>query len=406
MDDTHLTVEWQEGIFISTKEERICFDPQRRKREFDRIFISHSHSDHTAAFSYDAVKYSTFETRQVFEARYRRSVNNFKTIEYDRTVKIGSLEVIPRNAGHILGSTQFEVHTPEESIVYTGDINCVDTLITKAATPIECDILIIETTYGNPTFVFPRREEVYVDIAKWAVDRVREGKTPVFEVYSVGKAQEIVALINYFTELPVVVNRTIGRVNEVHRKFGIDLDFVDVNSREGQEILRGRDCCYIIPPRHGQQDLPENAARAIATGWGVRFRPRKYDKVFPLSNHADLGQLLSYIKEVKPSIVYTCLGQSKVFSRYITKKTGIRSLPLVSGRPLFLSERKESKIESSIDRVLDLVVVPGFVYKEKWILRKLISSGFSEYEAEEVLDYMEKVGMISYEKDFKGYRLT
>jgi len=402
-----LTIEWKAGILISTKEERICFDPQGRKKESDKIFISHSHSDHTAAFSYDAVKFSTPETQQIFEARYRREVRNFQAVEYDQSLKSGSFEVIPRNAGHMLGSTQFEVYTPEESIVYTGDINCVDTLTTKAATPIKCDTLIIETTYGNPAFAFPRREEIYVDIAKWVVATAANGKTPVFEVYSVGKAQEIVALINYYTELPVVVSPMISRVNEVHRKFGIELLSINADSADGENILRNARCCCVISSGN-HLDSPNKPARAAATGLGSRFRLRNYDKVFSLSSHADFNQLLSYIVEAKPSIVYTCFGQDEAFSKYITKRTGIRSLPLKDERIVPLLDEAEGggRVVLGTNKLLNLMSMPGFVYHEKWILKRMQTSGFELPETKKVLDYMKRKGIISYERDCKGYRLT
>ncbi len=401
-----MTVEWDGGVLVSTEEERVCFDPQRRGGEFDGIFISHSHGDHTAAFSNNARKFSTLETRRIYEARSGIIVENFKTVKYNRPVQMGSLEVIPRNAGHMLGSTQFEIHTPEETIVYTGDINCVDTLTTKAATPIDCDILIMETTYGEPAFLFPRREEVYVDITKWAISKVKNGKIPVFEVYSVGKAQEIVALINHFTELPVVVSPTISRVNEVHIESGVELHYVGVDSSEGQGILDGRTCCYVMPTR-SRQELPKNVARATATGWSMRFRPRNH-MGFPLSSHADFNQLISYVKEAKPSIVYTCFGRSEILSHYVEKKTGIKSLPLKNKTDSSSSKRKreDREIGSNVEKMLGFMVMPGFVYKKKWMIEKLTSLGVSTQVAQKVLNHMEKEGIISYEKDFAGYRLT
>jgi putative mRNA 3-end processing factor len=306
----------------------------------------------------------------------------------------------------MLGSTQFEIHTPEETIVYTGDINCVDTLTTKAATPIDCDILIMETTYGEPAFLFPRREEVYVDITKWAISKIKNGEIPTFEVYSVGKAQEIVALINHFTELPVVVSPTISRVNKVHLESGVELHYVGVDSHEGKDMLDGGTCCYVVPTR-SRQDLPKNAARATATGWSIRFRPRNH-MGFPLSSHADFNQLISYVKEAKPEIVYTCFGRSEILSHYVERKTGIKSLPLKNKTNLHSSKRKREnrEIKPNVERMLDFMVMPGFVYKKNWMINKLTSFGVSPQIAQKVLNHMEKEGIISYEKEFAGYRLT
>jgi hypothetical protein len=69
-------------------------------------------------------------------------------------------------------------------------------------------------------------------------------------------------------------------------------------------------------------------------------------------------------------------------------------------------EKEEEEIESDTEKVLDLMAMPGFVYHEKWIVEKMQTSGFGISETKKILDHMEKKGIISYEKDSKGYRLT
>jgi len=404
MDDIHLSISWEKGIILSTEEEQICFDPQRRASEFDNVFISHSHSDHTAGFSGRSEKYSTIETKQIFEARYGKDIESFRRIRYDKKIEIGSVEIIPRNAGHILGSTQFEIHTDQKTIVYTGDINCKHTLITEAAKPINCDILILEATYGNPVFQFPARDGIYVEIAEWVLRSIKGRRTPVFEVYSVGKAQEIIAVINYFTELPVVVSPIISRVNEVYERFNKRLDSIRADSGEGEEVLKEGECCYVISSR--KRNLPDNAVKATATGWNVRFGPRRYGTGFLLSNHADFKQLIKYVEEAKPSIVYTCYGQDKtLLPAYITRKTGISALPLEKIGHTTVSKRGDNNTPLA-EKLLDFVVIPGFVYSRKWIFRKMTTLGVDEEATERALDYLEKKEVISFEQDLKGYRLT
>jgi len=156
----NLKVYWDSGVVIQLGETTICLDPQTTKIPYDHILISHAHRDHTAGFlALKPKKYSTYPTIDIFEAITRRKVNNVKRLSYGEKVKIGDFKVFVYNSGHILGSAMFKIETSEGTVLYTGDLNCVDTLITSAANNVQCDILIIESTYGNSGFVFPSREK-------------------------------------------------------------------------------------------------------------------------------------------------------------------------------------------------------------------------------------------------------
>ncbi|TMI58982.1 hypothetical protein E6H14_04390, partial [Candidatus Bathyarchaeota archaeon] len=111
----------------------------RRVPQTARVLVSHAHSDHTRGFGHKGLKQSTVETRDIHTALNTHRISNFAAIDLNRKVSIDSVEIRALNAGHMLGSAQFLVHTPATSILYTGDINCVDTLTTKAAEPHRCD---------------------------------------------------------------------------------------------------------------------------------------------------------------------------------------------------------------------------------------------------------------------------
>jgi putative mRNA 3-end processing factor len=318
---------WSNGILIDTGRSRLLFDPTPGKRlqpEWN-VFITHAHSDHTYGFSTLGRKYSTRETLQIHEALRKREVKKAQTLEMKETVKLGDAEVTALNAGHMLGSCQYEIKTSKFTAIYTGDINCVDTLTTSAADVKSCDYLIVEGTYGHPSYRFPRRSTMYADMIRWTMTEIKDGRVPTFQVYSSGKPQEIIRLFNVYAEIPVVCNSWISRANKVYLENDVDLEFLDSSTPEGSQALKGGNCVYVTTGHHDR--LPRKASRAVATGWAVREAYRK-STAFPLSSHADFGQLVRFVSQVNPRRVYIFTGYTEVLARQIETELGIEASPL------------------------------------------------------------------------------
>jgi putative mRNA 3-end processing factor len=320
---------WANGILIDTGKTHLLLDPTpgRRLREDWSVFVTHAHSDHTHGFSTAAKKYSTKETLGIYEALRDREVKNCHTLKIGEKLRINDTEITVLNAGHMLGSCQFEIATPEFTAIYTGDINCVDTLTTTAAEQRPCDYLIVEATYGHPSYVFPRRSTMYADIVSWTMTEIREGKLPTFQVYSSGKPQEVVRLFNVYTKIKVVCSPKIARANGIHSENGVKLEYLDSSTPDGRRTLKGGGCVYVTTA--GTDHVPRNASRAVATGWALRKAFRRCTS-FPLSSHADHDQLVDMIGKVRPKRVYVFTGYSDVLSSEIEHTLGIRAGPLPS----------------------------------------------------------------------------
>jgi putative mRNA 3-end processing factor len=312
---------------VNTGSSRLLFDPTlgRRLGEDWNVFITHAHSDHTYGFGTSARKHSTPETLRIYESLSKRKVKNDQTIKIGEKIRFDDTEVRVLDAGHMLGSCQFQLITPEFTALYTGDINCVDTLTTKAAEAERCDFLIIEATYGNPTYVFPPRDTIYADIIRWTMTEINDDKLPTFQVYSSGKPQDIVRLFNVYTKIPVVCAPGIAAANLVHNENGVQLDYLDSSTTEGKHALRSRGCVYVTTTRGNQ--VPHNASRAVATGWALREAFRSFT-AFPLSSHADYNQLMQFIAAVNPKAVFIFTGYIDMLSAQIERKLGIKSGPL------------------------------------------------------------------------------
>jgi putative mRNA 3-end processing factor len=325
-------VGWLRGITLIYQNSVIRFDPDSTRNNASS-FISHCHGDHTAGFNSKGGVFSTIETYDIYVRGYGRSVKNFTPITYDCMQKVEDIEVIPHNAGHMLGSTLFEVRTPESTLVYTGDLNAIDTLTTSSADPVECDTLIIESTYGHPRYVFPPREETYTNIVKWAIRELQSNKIPVFKLYPAGKSQEVIRLFNLFTKIPVVTHHNVTRLCDIHVKHGLELKYFNASSEVGEELLCGRECVYVVP-MNWSSDQEEQYSKATATGWAVRYRSNNVTTAFPLSSHADFEQLVNFVERTKAKQVYTVYGFKEVFSDILRHRLDI------SARPIFPINQK------------------------------------------------------------------
>jgi putative mRNA 3-end processing factor len=318
---------WANGILIETGKSRLLFDPTpgRRLHPEWNVFITHAHSDHTYGFRTPAKKYSTYETLHIHQALRNCEIKRTQILQLEESVKIGDAEVTLLNAGHMLGSCQFEIKTPKFTAIYTGDINCVDTLTTKAAEQRSCDYLIVEGTYGHPSYSFPRRNTMYADIIRWAMIEMKLGRIPAFQVYSAGKPQEVVRLFNVYTKIPVVCSPTISHANGVYVENNVNLEFLDSSTPDGKKALRRGNCVYVTSGRSDR--LPHNASKAVATGWALQQAFRSCT-AFPLSSHADFDQLVRFVSHVNPRRVYVFTGYTDLLAKQIESRLGIEASPL------------------------------------------------------------------------------
>ena len=217
-------------------------------------------------------------------------------------LKLNNVKLL--NAGHILGARQIAVEQDGAKAVYTGDICLRDNLISKGAEIEECDTLIIEATYADPFYKFPLYENVCEDIAKWINEHYeKRSANIIIGCYELGKAQELVKLLNLYCGITPLVNEKMNNFCEVYENFGIKLDRVLIGSSEAEEIMK-KPFVALVPMRNGKRYFARRLAEAfnrdtlacIATGWSLRYG-FNVDKAFPLSDHADHYDLKYYIEQ-------------------------------------------------------------------------------------------------------------
>jgi Cft2 family RNA processing exonuclease len=319
-----LKITWKSGVSIEHDDVKVILDPQSTRFSASRIFVTHGHLDHSKAFKVDrALKFSTKETMEIVSS-YGLGVENWKPLIANKKVTLDDTEVIPRNSGHILGSCEFEIVTPEGNILFTGDLNTEETKTMKPAIPVQCDVLILESTFGSPSFIFPSEDLVAKEMVDWARKIISAGKIPTFQTDSLGNAQEIVGILNEFA-LPVITHWKVSRINRIYESWGHKLKYFDANTDEADEVASSGNFVYITPKQLKLQDHPEFVP-ALVSGWALWSKR----KAFPLSDHADFPHLTRFVEECNPKIVLTCHGNrfNETFARYIEKRMGIRAYPI------------------------------------------------------------------------------
>ncbi len=277
----------------------------------DLPFLSHAHGDHLNGMKRSEEIIATRETIEL--ARLKAS-----PVSHPRTKML--------NAGHILGSTQLWAETDGGSALYTGDFRTKDGIYTKGATPLEADRLIIECTYGDPAFSFPSPEEVYSDVSRW-VNQNKESIL-VFGAYNLGKTQELIKVLNEYCGITPVVQQESEHFNQVYEKHGVKLDRAVVGTDKAEETMRGP-FVAIAPPRVAKRSFTSRLSQAfnlparcaVVSGWAQKYR-MNVDRGFPLSDHSDFQDILSYIDRVNPKEVVFVHGDGSHLMRALNKKKG------------------------------------------------------------------------------------
>ncbi|RLF98192.1 MAG: hypothetical protein DRN49_06285 [Thaumarchaeota archaeon] len=323
-------VQWSRGVLVSLEECTFSIDPQVREVKGDFILISHAHSDHIAGFRSSKVKLASHPTIKLYEAQTRRRLFNvFPAFFHKQKFALGRMEIEVHNSGHILGSVQFHLKKRASTLTYTGDFNLEDTIVTEAAKPIECDELIIDATFGHPRIEFPPRDQVYSEILYFIESSIKSGRAPAFYAYSIGKAQELIALINREMNLKPIVDQEIQRVNRVYELYGFKFKTLSIKSKEAIEAIKSGSLPVIVSRKTSLRRLEiYGVSKAIATGLATVFPFKSYEGAFPLSNHSDFPQIVEYIERAKPKRVYTVGYFAEELAKWIELNMDLSAKPL------------------------------------------------------------------------------
>jgi Cft2 family RNA processing exonuclease len=267
-------------------------------RQRSRSYVSHGHADHARAHD---VVVTSIDSARICRARFRDAKATFETHPFNEPWDEGEHRLTLFSAGHVLGSSQLLIEGERGSFVYTGDFKLEPSFSIEPAEVKRCDVVLMECTYGRPQYVFPPRAEIAAAMVAWARRALEDGAVPIFYAYSLGKAQEAIAILGR-AGLPLTAHGAIHTISAVYAEAGVDLPHCaryDAETFDGAGVL-------LWPP--SGRSLPKavrgrNVRTASLTGWSVA-RDTQWrggaDTGFPLSDHADFPSLLRYVELAQP----------------------------------------------------------------------------------------------------------
>jgi KH/beta-lactamase-domain protein len=223
----------------------------------DAVVISHAHLDHCGflpflfKYGFDGPVYCSAPTsnlmtllqldyldvanKQGYVAPYdqkdvRECVLHTLPLRYGAVTDISpDIRLTLHNAGHILGSSVTHLHIGEglHNLVYTGDFKYAKTtLLEAAATEFpRVETIITESTYGAMQDIMPTRIAAEERLASIINDTLGRGGKVVIPVPAVGRAQEIMLIIDGYMkrglmkEAPVFIEGMISEATAIHTAY-------------------------------------------------------------------------------------------------------------------------------------------------------------------------------------------
>ena len=337
------------GMVLQGEKTRVLFDYGMAPRDppeyphpapdVSALYHTHSHLDHsgmvpfvagrqgcpivgtslTRAMSdllaHDSMKVARLEGYpQPFKREDIAAMNRqWEDVHYGEVRETGEFDVRFHSAGHIPGSTMFEADDGSTRLLFTGDINLIDTHLVAKAEPVRCDVLAIEATYSGREH--PDRKVTEEEL-KDAVDGiVAQGGQVILPCFAVGRTQEMMCVL---------------------ANGGYDV-FVDGMGKAVVQMML-EDNRYLKSPRELQQALEKVT---LVKNPAQRERAAKGDVIITTSGMLEGGPAMYYLQQRREH------RQSAVFfSGYQVPGSGGRSLldtgalDLGSGQP----ERVECEI--------------------------------------------------------------
>ena len=301
-------LEFDDGVHLTGT--ALWLDPRRVK---PRAIVSHAHSDHVGRHHRWVVSPGT-----ALLATRRWNARAVEVREFGARWSEDGADITLLPAGHILGSSMVLLERAGTRILYTGDFRLEPSATAEPCRPVAADVLVMECTFGEPRYRFPKRERVLDELDEFIATTRAAGQTPVLLAYSLGKAQEVARLMG-------ARGHALALVDEAHemllayREAGVAFERCTrfTGGLEPDEVL-------IAPPTRALREVLARVRRprtAFLSGWalgGAGWQP-SCDAAFAISDHADFDELVRMVETVRPRKVYTLHGPDR-FAHHLRER--------------------------------------------------------------------------------------
>jgi len=114
--------------------------------------------------------------------------DRFVAVDRHASFRHHGIEVELTPAGHIPGATML-LYRGEKDVLFTGDLQTIPTRLVGGAEPVECDVLVMESTYAGRDH--PDRRETERRFRDKVAETVDRGGKAIVPAFAVGRAQEV-----------------------------------------------------------------------------------------------------------------------------------------------------------------------------------------------------------------------
>ncbi|MEN9852298.1 MAG: hypothetical protein RI996_241 [Candidatus Parcubacteria bacterium] len=251
--------------------------------EVDALFVTHAHMDHVgripklvrdgfkgpiystnatkdlaALMLDDALHLLTHEaereqTEPLYElADVKHTMAMWHGFEYHKPIHIDKdteeeIQVILRDAGHVLGSSMIEITYNGKKVVFTGDLgNSPAPILRDTEVLSDIDYLIMESVYGD------RNHESHAErdekLRRIITESVERGGTLIIPAFSLERTQDLLFEINTMVEkkliprVPIYLDSPLAiKITEVYKKYEY------LFNHDTQSIIKSGDDIFKFP---------------------------------------------------------------------------------------------------------------------------------------------------------------
>jgi len=119
----------------------------------------------------------------------QKSMELFKSVEYEQVFTIGDITIHLQDAGHILGAASVIIEAEGKRVGFSGDLGRPNDIFMYPPKPLpELDLLLLESTYGNRRH---EQDDPYEQLAKIVNETAHQGGTVLIPSFAVGRAQTL-----------------------------------------------------------------------------------------------------------------------------------------------------------------------------------------------------------------------
>lgn len=241
---------------------------------------------------------------------------------YDRTFAVGKLDLELLPSGHIPGAASLFVRWDDGHFLYTGPINPKCGVSLEPCGMRRSDVLITESRYGHPDFVFPEdREEVLDSLVEKCRFHLERDITPVLFVSNpLGKAQELAERF-FLKNIPVYAHRKITNGAITLKKLGLSKG--KPKRLNPSKLSQG--VVLWLSNSHKAPTLSKlkNKHTILVSGEAVHPQAARRlgaDESVVLSDHADFPSLMEYVEGVGAQRIALLPGRAHGFIDHLSKR--------------------------------------------------------------------------------------